>query len=255
MFIGLVQGPGYSIIGVQKGNLAESLAVPLQQIAYTVKHDGKIEESQAEFLENIIPLDKMAEVYIPYSANGVKFDSEFNNEFLEDNFGEFLKVWGQMLPANFKSYVKAYLMHTLGYWHIGTNDWRCIYGVVDSPGIEGIDFIEKITGVDFSENLSYFIENKVNTIPIINLIYSIAFSVWAIVFVGIYFLVSGRSKYLISILPLMGNWITLMIASPIFCEFRYMFSFHITLPVIFSVICLGNFSISKKEPSEEKQNE
>lgn len=251
MFIGLVQGPGYSMVGVQKGNLAEALAVPLQQIAYTVKHDGKIEDSQAEFLGNIISLDKMAEVYIPYSANGVKFDSEFDNEFLEENAVEFLKVWGEMLPANFKSYVKAYLMHTLGYWHIGTNDWRCIYGIVDSPGIESIDFIEKIIGVDFSKDLSCFIESNVNTIPVINLVYSIAFSVWAIVFVGIYFFVSKRSKYLISILPLIGNWITLMIASPIFCEFRYMFSFHITLPFIFSVIYSGNFSMSKYKLNEE----
>lgn len=247
IFISLVQGPGYSIIGVQKGNLAESLAVPLQQIAYTVKHDGEIEESQAEFLENIIPLDKMAEVYIPYSANGVKFDSEFDNEFLENNVVEFLKVWGQMLPANFKNYVKAYLMHTLGYWHIGTNDWRCIYGVVDSPGIEGIDFIEKITGVDFSENLSHFIESKINTIPIINLIYSIAFSVWTVVFAGVCFIESKKSKYLITILPLIGNWITIMIASPIFCEFRYMFSLHITLPVIFSMIYFEGFSTSKED--------
>src|SRR5699024_5236089 len=72
-FIYIVQGPVYSLAGVEKGNLAESLAVPLQQIAYTVKNDGYITEEQKAFLNNILPLDEMKKAYLPHSVNGVKF--------------------------------------------------------------------------------------------------------------------------------------------------------------------------------------
>lgn len=236
VFIYVIQGPVYSCIGVEKGNLAESLGVPLQQIAYTVKYDGKITEEQADFLNQIIPLEKMKEVYIPYSANGVKFDEDFNDEFLEKNIVEFLKVWAELLPANFKSYVKAYLIHTWGYWHIGTNDWRCVYGLVDSPGIERTNIIQNVTGIDVTENIRNIIEFEINKVPILNLIYSIAFSVWIVFFVVICFISLGKNKYILSLLPLIGNWVTIMIASPIFCEFRYMFAFHIALPIVFFML-------------------
>lgn len=239
----IIQGPIYNYIGIEKGNLAESLAVPLQQIAYTVKNDGKITEEQEKFLDKIIPLEKMKKVYISYSSNSVKFDDEFDNEFLEKNVGEFLKVWTEMLPYNFMDYVKAYLLHTHGYWHIGTNDWRCVYGVVNCPEIQQTDLIERAVHVDIKPIVEEIVEFKSNIIPGVNWVYSIAASVWLIVFACVYCIYIKKMRIIVSMLPLIGNWITIMIATPIYCEFRYMFSFHIALPFIFFLL----FKADKEE--------
>jgi len=228
-FIYVVQGPVYSLAGVEKGNLAESLAVPLQQIAYTVKNDGYITEEQEEFLNNILPLDEMKKAYLPHSVNGVKFDPQFDNEYLEEHFGEFIKVWAQMLPHNFGSYVKAYLMQTSGYWHVGTSDWRCIYGVVDSPGIESSNILQDITGIDLREKIQDMTEPEESLLKD-NVMYSIAASVWLVLFTAFLFLCSDRKERLLCLIPLLGNWATIMIAVPTHCEFRYMFCFHLAVP-------------------------
>lgn len=228
-FIYIVQGPVYSLAGVEKGNLAESLAVPLQQIAYTVKNDGYITEEQKAFLNNILPLDEMKKAYLPHSVNGVKFDPEFDNEYLEEHFGEFIKVWAQMLPHNFGKYVKAYLMHTSGYWHVGTSDWRCIYGVIDSPGIESSDLLREMTGMDLRERINDMIEPEESVLKD-NVLYSIGASVWLVLFTAFFFLCSERKERLLCLIPLLGNWATIMIAVPTHCEFRYMFCFHLAIP-------------------------
>ena len=230
-FIYIVQGPVYSLAGVEKGNLAESLAVPLQQIAYTVKNDGYITEEQKEFLNNILPLDEMKKAYLPHSVNGVKFDPQFDNEYLEEHFGEFIKVWAQMLPHNFGSYVKAYLMHTSGYWHVGTSDWRCIYGVIDSPGIESSNILQDLTGTDLREKINDMIEPEESILKD-NLLYSIGASVWLVIFTAFFFLCAGRKEKLLCLIPLLGNWATIMIAVPTHCEFRYMFCFHLAIPIM-----------------------
>lgn len=231
VFIYIVQGPVYSLAGIEKGNLAESLAVPLQQIAYTVKNDGYITESQEEFLSHILPLDEMKKAYLPYSVNGIKFDKKFNNKYLEEHFGEFIKVWAQMLPHNFGKYVKAYLMHTSGYWHVGTSDWRGNYGVVDSPGIKSTDLLRNMTGLDLRENIHEWIEPE-GTVLKDNVLYSIGASVWLMLFASFFFLYSERKERLLSLIPLFGNWATIMIAVPTHCEFRYMFCFHLAVPIM-----------------------
>ncbi len=109
-----IQHAGYAMAGVVSGNKAESLSIPIQQIARTVFDDGEINEEQLAFIDQILPLEDIRERYHAISPDDLKFHENFDNEFLESHMTEFLKVWAQLLPKNLESYMKAYIAQTSG---------------------------------------------------------------------------------------------------------------------------------------------
>lgn len=244
----LIQGPGYDMLDIKKGNLAESLGVPLQQIAYTVKYGGDITEEQREFLNNILPEEDMKEAYNPTSANNVKFHDNFNNEFLEENKGEFLKVWAEILLKNPAKYVKAYCMHTMGYWQIDTMGYTYCYGAEEHwVHVEERNILQEITGKDGR----YIIENGLPRIymnlPVVSLFFSSAFPVWLAAGCAVVLLVKRRGRYMMALLPLIALWGTVMIAAPAGGEFRYVFSLYIAIPFLTALLFYGNNINSNKK--------
>lgn len=241
----VIQGPLYSALHIAKGGFAESVGIPLQQIGYTLKSDGKITKEQEDFINQLMPVDKFKLVYNAEYSDAIKFDPEFNNGFLEIHKMQFLKVWAEMLLPNFKSYVKAYLMQTIGYWHIGTTNWICQYGAGEND--KGLQYNQHL----WLQNRIQKVITNIYTIPIFRDIFSIAFMVWTAFFYCIAMMLKKRSKYIHMAMPLLAVWATMMLAVPTFCEFRYMYSFHLLLP--FLVIMF--FMIPKKENSPKEHAE
>ena len=104
----------------------------LQQISYVAVKGESLTFEQQEFLDQIIPSDRIREVYDPFVADNVKFDESFDNKFLDANSGEFLKVWSQLLWKYPADYIKAYAMLTIGYWHPLTENRIAYFGITSS---------------------------------------------------------------------------------------------------------------------------
>ena len=248
LVIVFIQGPVYKMLGIKKSSLAESLGVPLQQVGYTLKNDGNITEEQKEFLNNIMPLDVWKENYHPCSVDPIKFHADFNKEFFEENKVEFLLLWADMLPSNLVKYIKGYCSLTVGYWYMDITNWKCTFGVEDFiTNVPSTNFIEKITGKDYSLAIWDLVEIRLTNMPVVSYLYRIAFPVWLMIFCMCIMFVRKEKKYIIALIPLLVNWGTLMIATPIFCEFRYMYSFHLAIPILFALILL-------KKNSEQNNN-
>lgn len=250
LFIAIIQGPIYNLLGINQSNFAESVGLPLQQIAYTLDQNGPTNKQQVEFINNILPVETITEVYKPYSSDYIKFNPSFNNEFLNNNKFEFLKTWLSILPSNFTRYVKAWLMQTTGYYHIGTTSW-IVYDRIDATnngtndlGIINTDFIQKHMHVNLQPTVRQVI-NKITTYPIIENLYSIAFMVWVTFFCALAMIIKKRSKYILALVPLIALWGTIMIAAPTYCEFRYMFSFHLALPFIILMLFTKNKGVTQ----------
>lgn len=229
--IQVIQGPLYSALHINRSEFAESIAIPLQQIGYTEKYGGQITPEQEEFLYLLMPRETMEAAYAPYTADSIKFNTAFDNGFLEENKTAFFKVWLQVLTKNVTPYVKAYLMETLGYYHIGTTDWLCQFGVAENKeGYVGSNLLDGITRVDLRRSIESGIDSNRG-------LYSIALMVWLCFLVIFAFIIKGRAKYIVALLPLVALWATIMIAAPFYCEFRYMFSFLLSVPfILFSLI-------------------
>lgn len=246
----IIQGPVYESLGIRKSHFAESVGIPIQQIGYTVSQSGEINDYELEFLNNLLQVQTIKESYRPNSPDLIKFDKSFNNEFLDSHKVEFLKVWFSIFSRNIVKYVKAWLIQTVGYYHMGTTSW-VVFDKIDQTGngtnnlnLENTNFIKNITNVDFKPIIKNVIDN-LTSCPIIKNIYNIAFMVWLVFFYCLTMFIKKRYKYIIPVIPLLAIWLTMMIAAPTFCEFRYMYSFHLALP--FLIITLFIKNKAKKE--------
>ncbi|MCI8592058.1 MAG: hypothetical protein HFI88_06875 [Lachnospiraceae bacterium] len=244
LFILLIQGPGYKKLGIDQSGFAESVAIPLQQISYTAIHDRGFEIEDLEFLERIIPLQVIEDSYSPLSADNIKFNPEFNTAFFEENKAAFIKLYLKWFPSHFPSYVQSYLLSTQGFWHIDPTlmGWIVSDGVYENDlGIYSVDLLYNCLGIDVKQNM-YMTMESVSRLPISN----IGLMVWFVFFyILVCFMQKKPWKALVT-MPLVGCWFTLMIASPVSSQFRYVYYYHLMIPII----CILIF-VKKKQAVED----
>lgn len=224
----LIQGPGYNALGINQSGFAESVGIPLQQISYTVIHDAELSEQDGEFLEKIIPVSAIEESYSPVSADNIKFNQEFNTAFFEENKGGFVKLYLKLLPAHLRSYTESYLLSTSGFWQIERTNWLVGEEVYENDmGIYNIDLLKEYFQSDWKEGVPDLI-TLMKWIPITN----VGVMVWLVFFfIAAGFALRQRFKAFLAV-PLIGCWITLMIATPVASQFRYVYYYHLMLPIV-----------------------
>ena len=237
---GLLKGPGFQALNIAGESFAESMSVPLQQVGYVIWQDGEMAEADKDFLDRLMPLEKVKEVYIPGYTDPYKFDEEFDDDFLNANKGEFLTVWARLLPKHLGSYIEAYLMQTAGYWHIGETDSLNPYGVIENElGISQRNIIENVTGV----SLEPIVEKLIlacRKAPVFCFVTNMAFMVFLVYFICIRCFINGKKQYILPFLPMLLLWATIMVAALAYCKFRYLFPYHLAYPfMVWVLLCVS----------------
>ena len=67
-------------------------------------HEWKLEE---EFVNDIIPVEKLKTVYTPQLVDSIKWNEDFNDNFFENHKKEFLKVWFSLFKKNPRIYLES----------------------------------------------------------------------------------------------------------------------------------------------------
>lgn len=239
----------FPILGVQEGSFAESLSIPLQQIGQTVVDGGEMTEQQAAYVEQLLPIERIKQVYQAGYTDPIKFDAAFHDAALNQDKMKFLQVWLGMLPHNLGSYVKAYLLQTAGYWDINQTDSLTIYGVIDNEiGLRQTDILEEISGYSLQPVMEKLIL-ICRKLPVLCYLTNMAMLLFAS-FLAAYLL--KRKKVGVSwLMPLWIGWLTIMLAAPASCKFRYMLPLYMTLPFILWVTTRYGFDNVDKTDEEE----
>lgn len=81
----------------------ESYGIPLQQVARVIAYDGNINNVEEEFVNDIIPVEKLKTVYTPQLVDSIKWNEDFNDNFFENHKKEFLKVWFSLFKKKSKN--------------------------------------------------------------------------------------------------------------------------------------------------------
>ena len=148
-----------------------------------------------------------------------------------------------MLPSNLHGYVKAYLMQTVGYYNIGTTKAQCVFGMTEKK--ENLYNVALFpNSLELRKQAKTWVTSTVEE-PVIKNLFSIAFMVWLTFLYCVVQTVRKQKRYILPVVPLLALWVTMMIAAPTFCEFRYMLSFHLSLPFLAVML------FKKHEPTEE----
>ncbi len=238
-----VKGPIFTIMDIPPSPFVESMSIPLQQIGQVIVEDGSMTEEQSDYLNEILPFEQVKEVYLPGYTDPYKFHADFDTDYLDETKSTFLRVWASILPSHLDAYIEAYLMQTIGYWHIGQSTSLSTYGVIENElGIEQVNFIENLTGVSL-EPLIEQMMLAVRKAPVINIVTNMAGILFGILLLTVLSCYRKRGRIALTLLPIWILWGTILLATPAYCLFRYMFVLSLILPylgyILQELLCKG----------------
>ena len=229
-------------LGIEKSNPVESLSVPINQVSRVIV-DSKLTEQEEKQISMLVDIDKVKESYLPYISDPVKnlMREKDNIKYLENHKKEYLKLYIKLMIKHPKEYIAAYIDLTKGYYNSGYQYWVW-YGDVYANNYD-INRIVRIPATSFAlSGYCFLFEN----ISILQLFISIGVYVWLGMFLLFYNIKKKQNEELVLLFIPFGVLITLLIATPVFSEFRYAYPYILTLPFILSV------SFHKEKPSRIK---
>lgn len=242
----------YRALDIKPESFAESASVPLQQVGYVIKEhtDEEIEavltDEEYGILCKVMPLAKVREVYELGYTDSYKFDKDFDDEFFNEHKSEFMSIWAKLLPKFFPEYVTSYLAQTAGYWHYGETNTVATQGVWEDNeiGVKRTDIIYNMTGLSLYSLIEKLMLGM-RKAPLLCILSSMAMQFYAILLMFAAMLrrrykglVSdeGLKRTITAYMPLVLLWISIMIATPAFCLFRYTYPFFILWPVTIYIL-------------------
>ena len=235
----------YDILNINKGSIAEMLSIPTQQIARVEKkYRNELNDTTLEKINNYFKVENIGDYYNPILSDPVKF--KLNDKYFNENKIEFIQIWIELLFKYPKDYIESFISNSYGYYYIEATNWVVLRETMDNPNnIMGIEQQPIINSklVDF---VSSTIDQR--NIPLLSMCFSIGVGFWLIIICLAYKIYLKEYKNILMYLPILILWLT-MIASPVFCEFRYAYPIFTTLPLFISL----NF-LNEGESDNEKKD-
>ena len=216
-------------IGVKQPDTIESLSIPAQQIARVVADGKPLSEEQKNLLNQVIEVERIPEVYTDFISDPVKnlVREKNNQEYLHTHRNDFIKLYLQLGLKYPHKYIEAWIDQTKGYWNGGYSYWKWADGIYDNSF--------RIQHTIYSSNINVAITDYLNlweTVPLLQLFLSIGFHVW-ILLITTYFSICRRNKLTFFItVPFLAIIFSLLIATPVAWEFRYIYSLFCGLPFV-----------------------
>lgn len=223
-----VTGPLFTTLGYNTDGLEESAGIPLNQMARVVATKGSLTESDRAYMDQLLPLNEYKTVYAPCIVDSLKWNPDFNASALDSG------LWGHWLSmglGNPSAYFESWELQTAGYWALA------IRGGVPSANI--IIGVPRNTSADDAQELANYGISAKSLLPdgARDVLRQDEWSIpagwvfWALVFVGIVLIGVGERSWLLVLLPGLGLFGTLFLASPIIYWPRYALAVQLLLPV------------------------
>ena len=223
----VIKGPIFTYFGVQKTTSVEAFSIPLQQISRVIVNDGDIDSKTYDYLSDVLDINKVKETYDPTISDYVKRAT--NNKVLSDDKIKFFMTWIKVGIDNPRIYIDSYLLSTLGYWYPDVIYWATAgesksifedFDVYSAPVI--------LNDVPFDVLTS-------RKLPLSSMLWSIGTMFIILIMSTFIMLYNKQGKYLLSYIPLYCLWLSLMVASPVFAELRYIYGLFACIPLIICV--------------------
>lgn len=230
----------FRIFNIEDGSIREALSVPMQQIARTVKfHSDELKEEDIKEINKFFTKDNIGELYNPGLSDPVK--RCFDDKAFKDNKSDFIKLWFKLLSKYPATYIESFLCNSYGYWYPEASHWVVARGVNKASRLPELNLHnDSKLNIQPLKMFDSFIDKR--TIPVFSMVFSIGFTFWLVLSSLTYCIYKKQYKLIIIYIPILCLWLTTL-ASPVFCEFRYIYSLFTCLPILLS------FSIINKKLS------
>lgn len=229
ILIGSYKGLVLPYFQVTEPDTVEALSIPLQQIAFVIKNGGELSEYDTTVINNIVDMEAMGEHYNAHISDPVKnlIRNTGDQGYITGNMPDFIRMYISVGLKNPTDYITAFLNQSRGYWYHKMSNY--IYykeGVHEYAGELGISrtslFPEKLR-VGFEAFMDKYCD-------IWHKFWSLALDTYTVWILLIYSLIKRRSCFYF--MPVIGVFITLVIATPVNDEFRYAYGIYLVLPLL-----------------------
>lgn len=221
----------FDVLGINKSRAAESLSVPLQQIARVAHYGEVLESEEGQVLREVFPeFESLDEKYDPGLSDNVK--DAFISEKFTENPWRYIKAWASLGIKYPVTYIEAFLMQCYGYWYPDVTYWIASDMVL--PNDLGLENIE---GRDYLRNKMNEFYSRFSKYEPTAILFSLGLMVWLILIAGVLLCLKGQGK-LASPLWLMATFWLTTLASPVYCEYRYLYGLVVSVP-LFLGLALG----------------
>ena len=217
----------FDVLEIKKSRTAEALSVPLQQIARTIVYaDVDLEDESFLVLQEVFPdIEELREDYISVISDGVKHENVFESEVFDADPARYLRAWARVGLRYPKAYIEAFLLQNYGYW----------YPDIDYPIIYPRLYDNEL-GLEANYQFTALRENMIKWNAIISrmeptsVLYSVGLMVWLMLLSGTVLLLKKQYAVCCPLLLLFALWLTTL-ASPVYCEYRYIYGLIICVPL------------------------
>lgn len=221
-------GPVFNALGIKSGSIVEALSVPLQQMARISKFRlDELTQEEKDEIYSYIPVDNLGELYNPRLSDPVK--SKANADYISDNKIEFVKSYFKFAFKYPKETIDALLYNSYGYYYPEASNWIVMTGVSSNNDEVPVSDTSKVNLI-YVKGMNLLIRLD---IPIVNLAFSIGFNMWLVFALIAYLIDKKMYSNIVVCIPILGVWVTVL-ASPVYCEYRYVYSLFTSMPVLMS---------------------
>ena len=228
VFYFVIKGPVFNYFNVAKSKTAEAYSIPLQQMARVVALDYDINNNDKAFLEKLWEYDKVATNYKNITSDPIKTIT--NNDVLKNNKKEFIQTYLSLLIKHPRVYIEAYMMETIGYWYPDIIYWATggeSYGMFEEENI----YNNPLTPTWYNKLID---DTTTRSLPLSNILWSVGLT-FIILLISSFITTFYNKKILLCYIPLFGLWLSIMAATPVFCELRYVYGLFTCMPLLLLV--------------------
>lgn len=234
----IVKYPVMKACNVEQPDFIESVCIPMQQITAVICNDRELTDEQLALVKNVVDLTYIKDLYNPTFADNIKeLVRVGNQEYLTTHKKEFLRLWIELGLRYPGDYLTAYVKQTYGYWYPDS-----FYLVAEAEGVSatkyGVSHTPLIGGplVVKSKEIAIKLGSMV---PIYGTLWSMGVACWIMIFSIGTVIIRRENHKLVCYLPSAVLLFTVLIATPVATEFRY---------VYFMVLCLPFYLITAMLP-------
>lgn len=234
----LLTGPVFNALGVTPAAKAEGIGIPLNQMGRVAATGGIISDGDERYLNELLPLELYETVYTPTCVDSVKWNPEFNEEALSDDFW---RHWLSMGIKNPVTYLESWELQTVGYWSINQpqalSHNRNIAAGVPRNSQDPVSL----------EAWEIYPQNKLGNDAVHSLLCTdqgfvpIGWLSWFALFAAIALFNCKKSAWFVSLVPTTAIIAALLVASPIWYWERYAVALQFLLPFyVVMLYCTGS---------------
>lgn len=249
----IVIGPVYHALGIADAPPEESAGIAVSQMARVAALDGDMSDSDRQFMDSLLPLDRYRDAYRPASIDLLKWDPEFDGTSLKEGL---LPHWVSMLSRNPKVFFEAWELQTFGFWTVNV---ECVNSYDKSIASGGLVFLTdegKAAASDLDVHVKSGPQESSSTAGILQnfdgWFVPIGWINWLIVVIVLLCGATRQWRLALGLIPSIGLALTLVASSPLWYCPRYGAPEQFLLPVFIAL--LASLVGSPKAAFEKKDS-